>query len=423
MNEYFRNDIILSLDLKSHPDVLKEENQNRNYDARLIHNQKKPEYVQLTIFYKPSDNLFETLISLKEKGVSILKLIKPKIGIDKFENPDILDFSKSSLIQINKSNQWEHDKKPVILTINYVEVVISGRYLGDGRFQLTKNALHHILEYVHYGSLGRYESNDRFIESNENRETNFGPVNFILSLEHYYDQKYSTQELTILRDAHLTLTDISEKLTDTELIKLGNYLCLLMSYFWEKPVNFFNAKIRNNACSDYRTREIHSFCVDELYISKGFYLEDRFKNFYDFIESINYENFDQNSEILIELIPRILKVRNIDDVSAFMIIYNIIEKFRNYFLASTLKGNEYKIKEEFDFNLGKKKTDVFIKNKIKEIKEIVKENDKDDFEKIVSDKVTFIRKTGLKDQFGSLLTYLKLDSKTYEIDFKKSNKN
>jgi hypothetical protein len=75
------------------------------------------------------------------------------------------------------------------------------------------------------------------------------------------------------------------------------------------------------------------------------------------------------------------------------------------------------IKEEFKFKYGKSKTNEYIKNKIKEIKEIVDDSDVDSFLSKASDKVSFIRKTGLKDQFDNLLKFLDLDPGSYEMDF------
>lgn len=421
MKDYFQNDITISLDLETYKEILGktfgEALSNGDYDTRLIHNQINPEYLQLTIYYKSSDYLFEKFKLLKENGISILSTIKPKINKHKWEFPDIFDFSQSTLIDIQESHHWEHNRKPVILTIDNLDILVNGRYVGDGRFQLTKNIFQHLDEYIRYGGLGRHRYDDKFIEENLNKETSFGPVRFILSFEHFYDQNYSIQNIRILRDAYITLTDDTEKLTDNQLINLGESLCLLMSFYWGKTIDYFIGNIRINNVDNYRTREILRYSHHDFDDSQDFLLKCRFKTFYDFIECVDYGKVDTNSRILHELIPRILKTKNVDDISAFMILYNIIEKIRNHFLSNPLSGKEFTIKEEFYFTISKRQTDEFIKNKIKEIKEIVVESDLDEFDNKASDKVTFIRKTGLKDQFESLLTYLELDSKSYVIDF------
>ena len=421
MKDYFRHDITISLDIESHKDKLSEtfgkDLSNCDYDSRLIYNQRNPEYLQLTIFYKQSDYLFEKFELLQKEGINILSLIKPKINTHHWEHPDILDFAQSTIIEIQESYYWEHNKKPVIITIDNTDILVNERYSGDGRFKLTKNVFQHLDEYITYGGLGRHGWDDKFIEKNVNRETTFGPINFILSFEHFYEQKYSKQNINILRDAYLTLTDSTEELTDKEFIQIGKSLCLLMSFYWGKPIDFFIANIRVNDIENYRTREILKYSDHFVDDSQDFILKEKFRTFYDFVGSVDYGKFITNSDILSEIIPRILKTKNVDEISAFMVLYNIIEKIRNYFLTTPLGGKQYSIKEEFDFKMGKKKTNEYIKNKIKEIKEIVADSDVEGFENKASDKVTFIRKTGLKDQFDSLLTYLELEPKSYDIDF------
>lgn len=421
MKDYFQNDISIGLDLEGHRDILSEtfgmDLSNSDYDSRVIYNQRNPEYLQLTIYYKQSDFLFEKFELLQEKGISILSIIKPKINTYKWEFPDILDFSQSRIIDIQESHYWEHNKKPVIITIDNIDILVNSRFSGDGRFKLTKNIFQHLDEYIRYGSLGSHHWDDKFIRKDLNRETIFGPINFIMSFEHFYERNYSKQNINIQRDAYLTITDTTEELTDAQLLEIGKSLCLLMSLYWEKPIDFFIANIRINNVENYRTREVLKYSNHFIDDSQDFLLKEKFETFYDFARSIDYEKFRAYSNILHEIIPRILKTKNVDEISAFMILYNIVEKIRNYFLSNSLGEKKFIIKEEFDFIHGKDKTNEIIKNKIKEIKEIVAESDKEEFESKASDKVTFIRKTGLKDQLDSLLIYLELDPKSYKINF------
>ncbi len=421
MRGYFRHDITISLDIESYKDKLSEtygeDLSNCNYDSRLIYNQRNPEHLILTIFYKQSDFLFEKFELLKKNGINILSLIKPKINTHHWEHPDILDFTHSAIIEIQESSYWEHNKKPVVITIDNTDILLNGGYSGDARFKLTENVFQHLDEYIIYGDLGGHRWENKFIEKDGNRETIFGPINFILSFEHSYEQKYSKQNINILRDAYLTITDSTKKLTDKELVQIGESLCLLMSFYWSKPIDYFIAIIRVNDIENYRTREILKYSNHFIDNSQAFLFKEKFETLYDFVGSVDYGKFITNSDILSEIIPRIFKTKNIDEISAFMVLYNIIEKIRNYYLTTTFSGKQFVIKEEFDFKIGKKKTNEYIKNKIKEIKEIVADSEVEEFENKASDKVTFIRKTGLKDQFDSLLTYLELEPKSYDIDF------
>ena len=421
MNDYYREDIKVTLDFKSQTKLLGKaydaDLSDKEYDTRLLYNQRKPEYLQLTIYYEPSDHLVEIFEYLIENEISILEIIKPTATKNKFNTPDIFDFSKSNLIHIQESNQWEHDKKPVILIIDNIDIFVNGSYAGDGMFKLTKNIFQHLNEYIKYGGLGNYGPDDKFITENRNKKTKFGAIEFVLSFKHSYDRDYSRQNINIIRDAYLTITDESECLSNQVLFHLGNSLCLMMSFYWDKNIDFFKAHTRIIDESNYRTRKTLKLANDDIDGSFEYLLKDHYKTFYDFIEDINYEKYEANSEILKELIPRILKIKKLDDISAFMVLYNVIEKIRNHLSLKPIGEKSFTIKEEFNFIDGKDKTKEIIKNKIKELKEIVVDADKIAFEESASKKVTAIRKTGLKDQFNSLLNYLELDSKLYDINF------
>lgn len=422
MKDYFQKDLQIELLIEKHAELLNERYggaisvSNSIHDLRLLFNQRKPEHIQLTIYSQPSDHLVEKLQLLKEENINILELIKPKPAEHKWDFPDILDFSNSNLINIEESHYWEHNRRPVILTIDNLNILIESRINGDGGFQLTENIFQHLEKYIQYGELSKYSSNEAFIYKDKNRNTNFGPITFKLSFEHWFGT-FGKHSFEITRDAYLNISDNSNQLTDSDILKQSEFLCILMSLYWQKPIDFFHAQIRRNNEDKYRTCEIFKYSNHFVDESEHYLLESRFKTFYDFIEALNYKQVITNSEFLKELVPRLLKIKNIDGISSFMILYNIIEKIRNYCMISPFKGSQLEIKEEYNFTESKSATDKYIKNKIKEIKEIVKKHETEEFEKNAHKKVSFIKKTGLIDQFESILLHLELDPSDYNIDF------
>lgn len=94
-----------------------------------------------------------------------------------------------------------------MLIIDNLNVISEISYAADARFKLTQNIFQHLDKYIRYGQLGIYNGDDKFIEENLNKETSFGPLKFILSFEHSYEQIYSPYSITILRNAYLTFTE------------------------------------------------------------------------------------------------------------------------------------------------------------------------------------------------------------------------
>jgi hypothetical protein len=421
MKDYFQKDIPVLLNFTDYKELLngfaRHEAEQTRYDTRLIYNQRRPEELQLTIYYKSADHLYEKLDLLRSSGVNILDLIFPAGSEHAWVHPEFFIFSRSSLIELQETHYFEHDRKTLILILDNLDLFENGRYAMDGRFRLTENIFPHLGTYIRYGQLGNYDHGDRFIDRNDNRYTKFGVVNFILSFNHSYKSSTSVKDFVITRDAHLNIRDESGQLKDSELLILGEDLCLLMALYWEKDIDFFNAAIRVNDKEHYGNREVFKLCEDNFDASEEFYLKEQYPTFYDFAESLSFDNFQNHKGLLQESVPRLNKIKNLDDISAFMIFYNVIEKCRNYFLINAMQGSSFMVKEEFEFTLSKSKTNDFIKNKIKEIGEIVAKSDKEEFDSKASLKVTFIKKTGLIDQFESFISHLDLDPDKYDIKF------
>jgi len=307
--------------------------------------------------------------------------------------------------------------KLLILIIDNLDLIIHDRYIGDGVFQLTENVFQHLNEYIDYGQLGNYDPSDNFIFSNRNREITFGKTQFILSFKHDYgDSKKFKFEIN--RDAYLTITDDSKLLTKIELIEQGNLLCLLMSFYWQKTIDYFIAAVRVNDVQNYQTSEKFKYSNHAVDENLEYDLKSRYATVYDFLESLDYSKLLTCKSLLNEIVPRIIKTKSVDEISEFMLLYNVIEQIRNYCINSPVNGNKLEIREEFKFAMGKTTTNKYIKNKIKEIADIVDDSDRDEFLLKASYKVNFIKKTGLIDQFDSVVTYLALRPETYNLDFK-----
>jgi len=422
MVTFHRNDIKICLNFQEASELLTNhfgENGNEfspYYDARIIYNKREPNHIDLIIYYKQSEFLLEKFQKLTEERFNILSGISTQPAQQVWEHPDILDFTNSKLLNIEESHHWEHDRKPLILKIDNLDILINSRYVGDGNFQLTENVNQHIYEYYNYGGLGNYSPLDKFIESDNNKEMSFGNIQIKLSFRHDYGDstKFS---FTINRDAYLNISDNSEKLSDIQILEHGEILCVLMSFYWQKSIDYFIAAIRVNNVENYRTREVYKYSNHQIDESENYSLKIKYATVYEFLETLNYQNVLNHKNLLIEIVPKLIKTKSVDDTSGFMLLYNILEKIRNYCISKPIEGTNLDIKEEFKFSLSKSATVKYIKGKIKEIVDIVDSEDKEEFLQKANQKVTFIKKTGLTDQFDSLVSYLQLDPSAYNLDF------
>ncbi|MDP4269100.1 MAG: hypothetical protein Q8909_03120 [Bacteroidota bacterium] len=424
MNEYYQDDIPVCINLDVHNELLEAQFgagiaiQSPYFDARMIINSTRPRNIQLTIFYQPSEHLFEKVDFLHKSGINILHHITSRPPQRNWDFPDILDFSNSKLLNIEESPHWEHRKKPLILTLDNLDLLYQNRQSGDGRFQLTENALFVLDEYIKYGYLANSDSSDKFIESTTNRVLDFGDIQLELSYNHNYGSS-TKYKFEIERDAYLTITNSLNNLSDAEIINRGDLVCTLMSFYWQKTIDFFIAHVRLNNNANYRTKIRYKYSNHYVDESSEFSLKTRYATVYEFIESLDSTKVTVYRVLLEEITPRIIKSKIVDEISEFMLLYNVIEKIRNHCIEFPIGDSRLEIKEEFSFTQTGKALYNSINNKLKELAEIVSPDDRDEFLSKTSGKVNFIKKTGLKDQFDSLTKYLGIDEQTYDLDFTK----
>lgn len=422
MTDFFQKDIKICISFEAENQALDTNfgkevfTSSSYYDARIVYNHRIPNYIDLIIFYTLSDRLIEKLTFLNASGVNILKNICSKPADKDWIFPDILDFQNSNLISIKESHDWEYDKKPIVLTIDNLDLLTQNRQNGDGIFQLTENALQHIDEYIHYGQLANQDYNDPFISINKNKKITFGNIELKLSFEHDYG-KSSKYKFEIYRDAFLTINDQYNSLSEKEIIEHGNLICILLSFYWEKPIDFFIAHIRLNNYPNYFTRQKYNYSNHYIDETSEHFLKSRYETVYDFIESLNYSKTLNCSLLLKEIVFRINKAKNIDEISEFMLLYNVIEKIRNFCLENPLNEVKLEIREEFKFTISKSSTKKYIEEKIKQIVEIVDESNSKEFLNLANEKVSSIKKTSLINQFYSLMSYFELNKNTYDLDF------
>jgi hypothetical protein len=123
-------------------------------------------------------------------------------------------------------------KKPVVLTVDNLDLLIDNKLSIDGHFKLTENIFQHIDEYIIYGQLANHFPDDKFISENKNYLTDFGQIRFKFDVSHYYGTLHK-HNLEIERDVHLSIHDNTEKLSDKELLEYADTILMLMSLFWE----------------------------------------------------------------------------------------------------------------------------------------------------------------------------------------------
>lgn len=426
MERYQIVDITCTIDWKESKEIIDKEFQDFpkeevSYYAEIRHNLIKPTPLELYIYYPQDNFLFEKFDFLKKESINILSYIQIPTKENAI-NDEQLDFSTSEVLDIYEGNkEWVQGKKPVIIRINNLVHYTSLSPTNAGLFFLTENACKPIDFFSRYWKVVEDEfcfSNSPIQIGTYNNTYNWGPMSFGIGFK-YRNNDFSKYIIKLERIPFL-LIDAKIEYSDFQIVDYANKLCLIMSLFYSKYINYYWGRIRvtkGEKGRNIREKTEYKFIEDQIDDNEHDTWANQFENLFKFLEAIDYKKVAECNDLLSEITNRLIKSQYVDEISEFMLLYNVIEKIRNYYLSLGIENGGFSIKEEYDFETSKEITKRIIKEKILEISSIVADNDKEDFKKNASNKITFIRKTGLKDQFYSLITFLKLPIEEYKIDF------
>lgn len=332
--DYTRWDIDLYLDFSEYLQLFEgfpTRSASGNYSAKLMYNYQKPSLLQLSIFYENRFFLEERFTYLYEHDINILTLIKSKKIKYQWERPDLFDFQKSKLIEIRDNpSGWEQGKRVVELIIDNIDIYENNSFVHHGLFHLTENSIIPIGESLSYSySLHWDDWNHKLIDSDKNKETQFGAYYFNLKLEHRYgnSDKFS---LNLMRFPYLQIETLNEDISDIEIIQYADLLCLLMSFYFNKRIDYFKGHARFINNHDYRTHKLFKYSSWTEDNDIDYPLKSQFSSFYNFVEGLSYIKTTACRELLERVVPSIIQSKYVDESFSYMLLYNSIELIRNF---------------------------------------------------------------------------------------------
>jgi hypothetical protein len=392
-----------------------------DYDAELVFESNTNFF--LKIFYEPSDKHFKRIMSWDPKySYSILS----KFTVAKVVTPQRLihvDFCDYFYKGMSSSTTYkEFGKEYFIIRLQGIKLVYeapeqleSNVYLNHTAFRLIE------LNY-------RYHMN--FFWKNE--EFKFEPINGIKEFIEFGNIKFIPEHNFILNNKSTDIQVNIEKeprfrivhscTTDKEIKDYITVLCDLYSFYTNKKIDWQHSRIYVDGKLFI---EIRDTVQEENRDLHGIFIWDFAQNPLNLITNVNPKTLIDNKELVSKLVERFNYALKVGNETKFMILYNILEQLRNHYILtgeieSEKAGNPpniNKVRDEYKFVLGIKKTNEFIKGILKQITEIVDPIDKEAFESGISAKVPDIKLMSMSNQFDNYFKFTNVDPKNYKLDF------
>lgn len=385
------------------------------FDVNILYSDTTPDTCILQILMDSYSPLFSLLEFFDENNINFLNSIYPANDTEH----STLHLNHTNIVGMEDDRgKWENGKRYFLITIDTCILQHNANVLiPPASYILTPNALwllDNLFEYngFTYNQPNRLEA----IEKDSQRITFFNfNIQFDIKFEMFLEESFN--EWNIKRWAKIDLLiPTSEYVNDLDNLKEKfNLLILLISLYQNQIIDYTYAEIRQE---DRYLCHLKSLKKLDYLEPKSSILKEREVSIYDFINSSNSPSLLQHSVFLHKTILRFIYSESLEGESRFMILYNILEQLRNYFIEiSEREESSTFISDEYTFIGSNRSRDRFIKNKIKEISEIVHDEEKELFEENANKKISFIRKKLMNNQFIQFFNYLEFDLAHYNLDF------
>ncbi|MBK6544571.1 MAG: hypothetical protein IPG12_04785 [Saprospiraceae bacterium] len=388
---------------------------DRLFDCNIFHSTLDSKEAKIQILYERTDHFYSLFPALFENGVEILKYLKVSHD-DAQLKPD---FSQCNILRIEDDHgYWENGKQNIT-------IVFDKCYLHSTSSKINKRSFFILSEnsnWIHdeIFKINFFEPEDPDSLSYEDKFKNkflFGDfeVEIGINFKRYYDEEPNIW--SIKRSTSIFFRDYNN-FTSEHISSLEEHvkiLTLLFSFYQGQEVEFTygDVSFESGHLSIYRT----TYLKPEVDKSKTvYYIKET--PLVDYLERTNYAFISENYAEIQNIVSQFIYSNSLIGHSRFMILYNCIELIRNFYISFAQKYNsDFVVSDEYEFIHGNDKTNKLIKEKIKEIAEIVKQEQKCLFISEAKNKVTFIRKKRITDQFLEFFKYVKVDPNSYDLDF------
>jgi len=386
------------------------------YHAHLIFDEPVSE-ITLKIYH---DGSYESQRDIKHEVnhatfCKNIKFIRNSKSLKDTRAIEDIDFSESWVMRSKDSSEF-HDAggQYVIFNLSSIRIVYppireyQNTESGKSQFYLNRAASKLIEPLYFYNRFGTSNAKNSWIAVNRKDEFfQFGEVEIRLRY-HFYSKGNRLDDTEIIHKR--PLLDIQyEGLAESQVHNYKKLIFSVLSLYRNEIIDFDFARISNNK-GNVETSKINKEVILSNYIGK---LRDTgfSGDFIDMLKQVQPEKILDEVDFFSKFCHRYLLGQKLFGESKFMIFYNLLEQIRNKYISPE------KLKQEYEFVRGKKKTNTIIKDKLKEISEAVIPEQKEQFKAEVIRHDRTIRLLPMRNQFKELFDEFEISLTELELDF------
>jgi hypothetical protein len=402
-------------------DLFKLDNPILDYDAELVFESNSN--FHLKIFFYSSDKYVNRIAAWNPKySYNILSkfTVSQVISPSKLIHVDFCDYFYKGMSF--SADYKEFEKEYFIIRLLGIKLIYEAQEELESKVYLNQTAFRLIeLNYRYKSNLFSKNDEFKFEPINNIKDfVEFNKIKFIPEHNLYVTNKSTDSLVNIEKEPRFRIVHSCS--TELEVRQHIDVLCDLYSFYTNKKIDWKHSRIYADGKLFVEIRETVNEENQEIH---GQFIWKFAQNPLNLIRNVNAKEVFENKEIISKLVERYNYALKVDGETKFMILYNILEQLRNHYILtgkieSQKAGNPpniIKVRDEYKFIHGVKKTNDFIKEILQQIIEIVEEGDKDSFKSEIPNKIPDIKLLSMTNQFDTYFKYTDIDPKNYNLDF------
>ncbi len=372
--------------------------------------------IELKFYYDSKTYLDHKVTRLFERNkdpLSWAKVLKV-VSINDEERLKEVDFANSKFKYYKTSTGFEENGNQYFLIgFDQIRLVFKPKEKDNehdewqtSEFYLNEASKNLIKEQYFFEGFMWKEPNVWRANNRQSEFLKFGEVEFLLDF-HFYTKDGEKDAVAIIKEPRLNIRH--QNLSEKEVRNYADLICSILSFYMNTPIFYNFSRIHTQEQTTTWTKVAKEEVVADW--SRFIKFEFRLK-FEDIIKQSDTKVLN-SVEFFKKIVERYNLARNLEGEAEFMILYNLVEQVRTFFI------NEKEIQQAYKFTVSNDQANDFIKESLLKISEIVESEQQDDFKEHAINHVKTIKYLPMRKQVDALFTHLEITFGSLDVDFKK----
>ena len=234
----------------------------------------------------------------------------------------------------------------------------------------------------------------------------FGEIEFLLDFN-FFTKTGEDDIISIIKEPRLNIRH--KNLGEQCIRKYADLICSILSFYMNISVYYFFSRIH----TEKQTIIWRKIAKEEIVTNWSRFIKLEFREKFEGLVAKADAKVLKSSRFFNKVVERYNLAKNLDGEARFMVLYNIIEQIRIFYIQ------EDEVQQTYNFSVSKKKANKIIRENLLNISNIVIPEQRKEFEEHVINHIRTIKYLPMRKQIDALFSHLVINLESLDLDFKK----